>query len=73
MIYRAGESSRKTILQSSLNALRYFLTIPSVPYPPPSPPPPQKKKIVIVKKMEKNAIWNYQFLYKKENYIGKVI
>lgn len=43
MIYRAGESSRKTILQSSLNALRYFLTIPSVPYPPP-PFPPLKKK-----------------------------
>lgn len=40
---------------------------------PPPPPPKKKKYVLIVKKMEKNEIWNYQFLYEKENNVGKVI
>lgn len=73
MIYRAG---RRTLQENNITELIKCLEVFSKPQlsPPPYPPPPQKKKyVLIVKKMEKNEIWNYQFLYEKENNVGKVI
>lgn len=46
---------------------------PPTSLPPSLPPKKRKKYVLIVKKMEKNEIWNYQFLYEKENNVGKVI